>query len=57
MKAAGKPVSVLAIDKAGKYGGTSSVTSEMMAINPARIRRRSTRGRISSTRPPCARRG
>jgi fumarate reductase flavoprotein subunit len=33
-KAAGRPVSVLAIDKAGKYGGTSSVTSEMMAINP-----------------------
>jgi fumarate reductase flavoprotein subunit len=36
-KAAGKPVSVLAIDKAGKYGGTSSVTSEMMAINPQRF--------------------
>lgn len=36
-KAAGKPVSVLAIDKAGKYGGTSSVTSEMMAINPPRF--------------------
>jgi fumarate reductase flavoprotein subunit len=33
-KAAGKNVSVLAIDKAGKYGGTSSVTSEMMSINP-----------------------
>jgi fumarate reductase flavoprotein subunit len=33
-KAAGKPVSVLAIDKAGKYGGQSSVTSEVMAINP-----------------------
>jgi fumarate reductase flavoprotein subunit len=32
--AAGRPVSVLAIDKAGKYGGTSSVTSEMMSINP-----------------------
>lgn len=36
-KAAGQPVSVLAIDKAGKYGGTSSVTSEMMAINPPRF--------------------
>jgi fumarate reductase flavoprotein subunit len=36
-KAEGKPVSVLAIDKAGKYGGTSSVTSEMMAINPPRF--------------------
>lgn len=33
---AGQEVSVLAIDKAGKYGGTSSVTSEMMAINPPR---------------------
>jgi fumarate reductase flavoprotein subunit len=36
-KAAGKTVSVLAIDKAGKYGGTSAVTSEMMAINPPRF--------------------
>lgn len=36
-KAAGRPVSVLAIDKAGKYGGTSAVTSEMMAINPPRF--------------------
>ncbi|WP_425357478.1 FAD-dependent oxidoreductase [Leadbettera azotonutricia] len=36
-KAAGRNVSVLAIDKAGKYGGTSSVTSEMMAINPPRF--------------------
>ena len=35
--AAGQEVSVLAIDKAGKYGGTSSVTSEMMAINPPRF--------------------
>ena len=34
--AAGQEVSVLAIDKAGKYGGTSSVTSEMMSINPPR---------------------
>lgn len=33
-KALGKPVSVLAVDKAGKYGGTSAMTSEMMAINP-----------------------
>ncbi len=37
MQAAGKEVSVLAIDKAGKYGGTSSVTTEMMAINPTKI--------------------
>ena len=36
-KALGKPVSVLAIDKAGKYGGTSSVTSEMLAINPPKF--------------------
>jgi fumarate reductase flavoprotein subunit len=36
-KSKGRPVSVLAIDKAGKYGGTSSVTSEMMAINPPRF--------------------
>lgn len=35
--AAGKEVSVLAIDKAGKYGGTSAVTSEMMAINPPKF--------------------
>ena len=35
--AAGEDVSVLAIDKAGKYGGTSAVTSEMMAINPPRF--------------------
>ncbi|MDR1619768.1 MAG: FAD-dependent oxidoreductase [Clostridiales bacterium] len=35
--AAGREVSVLAIDKAGKYGGTSAVTSEMMAINPPRF--------------------
>jgi fumarate reductase flavoprotein subunit len=35
-KSQGKPVSVLALDKAGKYGGTSAVTSEMMAINPPR---------------------
>ena len=34
--AQGREVSVLAIDKAGRYGGTSSVTSEMMAINPPR---------------------
>lgn len=34
---AGGEVSVLAIDKAGKYGGTSSVTSEMMSINPPRF--------------------
>ena len=36
-KELGKPVSVLAIDKAGKYGGTSSMTSEMMAINPPKF--------------------
>jgi fumarate reductase flavoprotein subunit len=30
-------VDVLAIDKAGKYGGTSSVTSEMMSVNPRRF--------------------
>ena len=35
----GRPVSVLAIDKAGKYGGTSAMTSEMMAINPPRFMR------------------
>ncbi|MGB4171547.1 MAG: FAD-dependent oxidoreductase, partial [bacterium] len=35
--AAGQEVSVLAIEKAGKYGGTSAVTSEMMAINPPRF--------------------
>ncbi len=36
-KALGKPVSVLAIDKAGKYGGTSAMTSEMMAVNPPKF--------------------
>jgi len=30
-------VSVLAIDKAGKFGGTSSVTSEMFAVNAPRF--------------------
>ncbi|MGB3933003.1 MAG: FAD-binding protein [bacterium] len=30
-------VRVLAIDKAGKYGGTSSLTTEMFAINPPRF--------------------
>lgn len=34
---ANRPVSVLAIDKAGKYGGTSAVTSSPMAINPPRF--------------------
>ena len=36
-KAMGRPVSVLAIEKAGKYGGTSALTSEMMAVNPPRF--------------------
>ena len=36
-KARGQRVSVLAIDKAGKYGGTSALTSEMMAINPPKF--------------------
>jgi heterodisulfide reductase subunit A-like polyferredoxin len=30
-------VSVLAIDKAGKFGGTSAVTSEMFAVNAPEI--------------------
>ena len=30
-------VKVLAIDKAGKYGGTSSITTEMFAINPPKF--------------------
>jgi fumarate reductase flavoprotein subunit len=38
-------VSVLAIDKAGKYGGTSAVTSEMMAINPRRFQAEYNNGR------------
>ena len=36
-KKLGRPVSVLALDKAGKYGGTSSMTSEMMSINPLKF--------------------
>jgi fumarate reductase flavoprotein subunit len=38
-------VQVLAIDKAGKYGGTSSVTSEMMSINPRRFQAEYNQGR------------
>ena len=33
-QAAGVPVSVLAIDKAGKYGGTSELTGSPMGVNP-----------------------
>ncbi len=37
MSAAENGVQVLAIDKMGKYGGTTSLTSEVMAVNPTRI--------------------
>lgn len=37
LKAAGKPVNVLAIDKTGKYGGTSANCGEPMAVNPTRF--------------------
>jgi fumarate reductase flavoprotein subunit len=33
-KAAGQPVSVLALEKSARYGGTSALTSHMMAVNP-----------------------
>ena len=35
--AAGKPVSVLAIEKTGRTGGTSAMTSSVLAINPAQF--------------------
>ena len=35
-QAAGLPVSVLAIEKAGKYGGTSELTGSPMGVNPPR---------------------
>lgn len=38
LSAAENGLSVLAIDKAGKYGGTTCVTSESMAVNPQRFR-------------------
>ncbi len=34
MAAEGREVSVLAIDKSGKYGGTSANAGEMLAVNP-----------------------
>ncbi|MBQ6373330.1 MAG: FAD-binding protein [Clostridia bacterium] len=37
-KAAGKPVSVLAIEKDGRYGGTGAFTGEPMSINPPRYK-------------------
>jgi fumarate reductase flavoprotein subunit len=37
-------VRVLAIDKAGKYGGTSSITSEMFAVNAPRFQERFNEG-------------
>jgi hypothetical protein len=36
MKAAGIPVSILAVETAGKYGGTASNAGEAFAINPPR---------------------
>ena len=35
--AAGKPVSVLAIEKTGRTGGTSAMTSSVLAVNPAQF--------------------
>ena len=37
MKAAESGLDVLAIEKNGRYGGTTGLTSEVMAINPPRI--------------------
>ena len=37
-KAAGQPVSVLAIDKDGRYGGTGAFTGEPMSVNPTRYK-------------------
>ena len=37
-QAAGQPVSVLAIDKDGRYGGTGAFTGEPMSINPTRYK-------------------
>ena len=37
-KAAGLPVSVLAIEKSGRYGGTGAFTGEPMSVNPPRYK-------------------
>ncbi|MBP3701833.1 MAG: FAD-binding protein, partial [Lachnospiraceae bacterium] len=37
LSAAENGANVLAIDKAGKYGGTTCITSEMMAVNPEKF--------------------
>lgn len=37
-KAAGVPVSVLAIDKNGRYGGTGAFTGEPMSVNPTKYK-------------------
>lgn len=37
-QAAGVPVSVLAIEKSGRYGGTGAFTGEPMSINPPRYK-------------------
>ena len=37
-QAAGQPVSVLAIDKDGRYGGTGAFTGEPMSVNPTRYK-------------------
>jgi hypothetical protein len=38
-------VNVLAIDKAGKYGGTSSLTTGLMAVNPSRFQEEHNNGK------------
>jgi len=38
-------VQVLAIDKAGKYGGTSSHTTEMFAVNPPKFQQEHNKGK------------
>jgi len=45
MSAAENGVEVLAIDKMGKYGGTTSLTSEVMAVNPPRIQKEYNNGK------------
>lgn len=42
--AAGQPVSVLAIDKDGRYGGTGAFTGEPMSINPTKYKERFNNG-------------
>lgn len=45
MRAAEGGAQVLAIDKTGRYGGTTGLTSEIMAINPPKIQKEHNNGK------------